>query len=214
MIIGITGLKRSGKNTIGDYLDTIHGYQQFSFAEKLKRTCCVYLNCAGIPESEREEFKDFLILHKNISKAAGSIGFEAKKYYEFQERFFEVFRPYLIVMEDGYSRYKISYRLILQLFGTEVCRYFDDKVWVKHLCNDIVGLDKVAITDVRFDDEAKALTDMGATILKVERNGCISDGHASEKGVSNHLVNYVVQNTTFEELYRQIEDFIDINKEV
>ena len=41
MIIGITGLIGSGKDTIADYLTTHHGFKRISFASSLKDSIAV-----------------------------------------------------------------------------------------------------------------------------------------------------------------------------
>jgi len=38
-IIGITGYKRHGKDTLGDYLVKYHGYTKIAFADALKEAC-------------------------------------------------------------------------------------------------------------------------------------------------------------------------------
>lgn len=209
MIIGITGLKRSGKDTAGDFLQDVHGFERISFAGPLKRVCVQFLNCAGIEEDQREEEREFLILHKNLSKAAGELGIHPSLFYEFQERFFDVFSPYLIVMDDTYSKYNVSYRKILQLFGTDVCRYFKDYLWIEMAekkMQDCIDLGKnVVITDVRFDNEAEAIKSLGGKVLRVVRDGCKEDGHSSERGVNDRWIDNKIHNTTFEELYSQLE---------
>lgn len=212
MIIGVNGLKRSGKDTIGEYLESIHGYSRISFAAPLKRVCETYFDASGIAEDQREEEREFLIRELSISRAANSLGFPSQDIYKFRERFHAVFDQYAILLDDTYSKYKMTYRQMLQLFGTEVCRYFKDDIWISLAAQQIKQTDNVVITDVRFDNEASMIQELGGIIVEVNRDGVKSDGHISENRLTFSLIDYSVNNTTFEELFNQVENILIINK--
>lgn len=212
MIVGVNGLKRSGKDTIGEYLESIHGYSRTSFASPLKRTCEIYFNASGIKEDEREEVREFLILERSITRAASSLGFSAQELFKFQERFHDVFDKYSTLLDDSYGKYSMTYRQMLQLFGTEVCRYFKDDIWIALASEQIKTLDNVVITDVRFNNEAAMIRSIGGVVIEVNRAGTISDGHASESKIDHSFIDYSVENTTFEELFNQVENILTLNK--
>jgi len=66
--------------------------------------------------------------------------------------------------------YDVTPRIILQKFGTDVCRNnFLDTIWVDSLEAEIYKHDKVVITDVRFPNEIDFLSKLGATIIHVDR---------------------------------------------
>ena len=74
-------------------------------------------------------------------------------------------------------------RAILQKVGTEIFRNYYPDVWVQNLKNRVVNnlYEDIAITDVRFENEAKAVRELGGYIVRVERPGLNkTDNHSSE----------------------------------
>jgi hypothetical protein len=74
-------------------------------------------------------------------------------------------------------------RSILQKVGTEIFRDYYPDVWVQNLKNRIANnlYDDIAVTDVRFENEAKAIRELGGYIVRVERPGLQkTDLHSSE----------------------------------
>ncbi len=65
----------------------------------------------------------------------------------------------------------ITPRLVLQLWGTEVCRKgFHDDIWIASLENKLRhSTDDIVISDCRFPNEIKAIRDAGGKIVWVKR---------------------------------------------
>jgi len=65
----------------------------------------------------------------------------------------------------------ITPRLILQHWGTEVCRRaFHDDIWIASLENKLRNSqDDVVISDCRFPNEIKAIRDQGGCVIRVVR---------------------------------------------
>lgn len=65
----------------------------------------------------------------------------------------------------------ITPRLVLQLWGTEVCRKgFHDDIWIASLENKLRNsTDNVVISDCRFPNEIKAIRDAGGIVVRVAR---------------------------------------------
>lgn len=73
---------------------------------------------------------------------------------------------------------------------------------------------RCVITDVRFDNEAQAVRDAGGYMVKIIREGMpkANDAHASEAGVSDHLINSRVYNqSTVEVLQKRLISLVDTN---
>lgn len=104
----------------------------------------------------------------------------------------------------------ISYREMMQRFGTEACRKtFGDEFWVKNLWrhhDDPRVMDEdLVIEDVRFPSEAKAVIKRCGVIIEIIRPRCEPDSipwwkydnrkeHASEKPLPSSLVHYQIFN--------------------
>lgn len=113
----------------------------------------------------------------------------------------------------------VSARWMMQTLGTEWGRKcVDENLWIniaKHdvkrslnFCFDVV------VSDVRFDNEADAIKELGGEIWLVNRDTTCYDvqHHISEAGVSEHLIDKVIDNSgTIQQLYKNIE--LAINKE-
>lgn len=208
MIIGITGKKRSGKDTTGEYLVDVRGFTKLSFAKPLKDVVSKYLGANSVDESDREDIQDFRMWDSGVIAAAKQLGLPQDKLLY---KTLEVFEPFSTLRTDSFTEYRMTYRQVLQLFGTDVCRALQDDIWVSYTINKILKdtSKNYVITDTRFDNEAIALKEIGGRIVQVNRRGFVGDSHKSEKGVSPHLIDKVIDNTTFQELYSQLGDFVD-----
>ena len=91
----------------------------------------------------------------------------------------------------------LSPRKILQLTGTELFRNHFPGVWIERL-KVAVQRSKNArfvVTDVRFQDEADAIWELGGEVLRIVRPGFEeSDGHLSETELSTIKPDAVVLN--------------------
>lgn len=66
---------------------------------------------------------------------------------------------------------EITPRLMLQLWGTEVCRQgFHDDIWIASLENKMRQTeDDIVISDVRFPNEIKAIHNAGGIVVRIKR---------------------------------------------
>lgn len=93
-------------------------------------------------------------------------------------------------------------RYLMQTLGTEWGRnMISESVWVEAAlghADTILSADpeaRVVLTDVRFDDEARAIKDRGGVIVEIDRPGvAVDSNHVSEAGVSRDLVELFVRN--------------------
>jgi hypothetical protein len=56
----------------------------------------------------------------------------------------------------------------------------------------------VVFDDVRFDNEAEAILNAGGVIIRINRPGVAQMAHASELGVSDHLITTTIDNNSSE----------------
>ena len=142
MIISLSGLIGSGKDTVAEMLVNEHGFRRDSFAGTLKDAV------AAIFGWDREMLE---------GKTA-----EARALREIADPWWSA---RLGIPE-------LSPRWVLQQFGTEVCRtHFHDDIWLASLENKLRHLssENIVISDARFTNELKMLRSAGATTVCVSR---------------------------------------------
>lgn len=183
-VIGISGAKRSGKNT---------------FASMLSEE----LNNQGIVTQD----DSWAMLLKQ--SAYESLGFapniEQKLYNEWADAFKQG-HSLQITNSLGEVIHSITGREFLQKFGTEGHRnIFGSDFWVKELWAKYENsdLDVLIITDCRYDNEAESIRERGGTMVKINnpRADKVNDAHPSEQGISQSLIDIEIDNdSTLEEL--------------
>jgi hypothetical protein len=168
-IVGITGLKRSGKDTSAEYLVNRYAFDRYSFAQPLKDMISVLMNCVDSND------KYFSELHK----------------------------------EENIPGINASYRKLTQTIGTEWGRHMiDDNIWVNMLAANTEYVDKIVISDVRFDNEAKWVKKNGGIIIKVTRPVLKSskDNHPSEQGIDESYIDHnIINDGTIDSLHSKLD---------
>lgn len=170
MLIGLNGKKRSGKNTVADFmLEWAEEYnfpaRQEAFADKLKLSAA---SAFGLPTEEAMFFCEDL-------KESGIITVASNEYH-----------------------FEITGREFLQWYGTEAHRQlFDDRFWISQcLPEELDHKDElVIITDVRFSNEAEAIKIADGDMIRVVRaDNETDDAHASEQPLSDDLIDIELLN--------------------
>jgi hypothetical protein len=98
------------------------------------------------------------------------------------------------VHENGFG---FTNRRILQLVGTDAFRNLvDSEVWVAKFRREAEEFEYVVVTDLRFDNEAEIIKSMGGVIISITRdnNPIEVEDHSSEVGVSDDLIDLVIEN--------------------
>lgn len=188
LVIGVSGTKRSGKNTFADYIkqhleDKGMSVKIGSWADLLKKSAYESL---GVAKGASEE-------HKFYSEWANS----------FKEKF-----KLQIVNEQDIVLREISGREFLQQYGTEGHReIFGENFWVDQFwaSNDFSGVDVLIISDCRYNNEAENVLNRNGVIIKIDNpvTDNNSDSHASEQGISEHLISYHIDNDSSLERFQE-----------
>ena len=141
MIIGICGFIGSGKDTVADYLVNFNEFRRDSFAATLKDAV------AAVFGWDRE-------LLEGRTK-------EAREWREQVDPWWA----------ERLKKPKLTPRLVLQLWGTEVCRKaFHDDIWIASVENKLrTSKDNIVISDCRFPNEIKSIKNAGGKVVWVQR---------------------------------------------
>lgn len=205
-IIGLTGKKRSGKDTVANILSKNYGYQRVAFADKLRE---ILYSHFGVEEPQDKEGEvSFFVKDVALRAIAETLELPLKA---FGDKFIEQMSPWVKNVNRDYIEYEIPYRKLLQVFGTEVCRGIRETVWEEQLKKEVSkfvkygGKDKFVISDVRFDNEAE----VADLVWEVVGRGVTGDGHISEQGVDPSFISCTIDNTSSKEvLEKTVEDLM------
>jgi hypothetical protein len=207
-LIGINGFKESGKDTAYKLIAALaehHGKTAVrrAFADNLKIAAAKALGYEGEPQH--------LIDAMNALKAEG--GFVASG--------FKVLGAW---DRSGVEKLTITGRKYLQLFGQKHREVFGDTFWIDQVLPDPgikkydlalpdlpsnvgqseidralvekfgINCDYAVVTDVRYENEAERVLDLGGVVLEIKRPGVESDGHDSERPLPPELVTHTIVN--------------------
>lgn len=116
-----------------------------------------------------------------------------------------------IVEEHGWEfakRYR-ECRELLQRMGTEVGReMFGQNFWVDYCLNGEGGETDLAITDVRFTNEADAIHARGGVLVRIVRDGYGPiNGHRSETDLDEYPFDIIIENNgSLDDLRGKVSD--------
>lgn len=141
MLISISGLIGSGKDTVADYLVAQHGFKRESFAGALKDAVSVVFNW------DRE------LLEGRSS--------EARLWREQVDAWWA----------KRLNIPTLTPRWVLQYWGTEVLRHgFHDDIWIASLENRLLKTNQdIVISDCRFPNEISTIQSLKGTTVRVQR---------------------------------------------
>lgn len=178
-LIGIAGKKYSGKDTVGKFLGDMYGFKRFAFADPLKEVCKTIF---GFTEEQ---------VNGNLK---------------------EVVDEYWMISPRRGMQYVGTDLFRDRIAGCDGLEWVGSDLWVNVLKRKILEEWKedenklIVITDVRYDNEAAIVKELGGVVVKILRfddvNGYGHDQHQSEIGVSSVDVE-IENNGTLDELYEK-----------
>lgn len=196
-VIGITGPKRSGKDTSAAYLKSMFDYEPLAFAEPMKDILCLTF---GISRDVLDDFKNLMDSHKILG---------VESYGAFVED------------EDDYVEFTTDMRQVLQRFGTEAMKkHFGTDVWAQKLVQDALmwNMENVVVSDLRFLNEYEYLKEHceKLTIIRLHKDGLEEDVHSSEQEYKQIPTDYDISNNgTLQDLYNKLNKIMsEITKDL
>lgn len=218
-------------------------WEIIKFADKLKDIVCLLIGCTR-EQLEDEKFKNtelgeewdryFLEYTKIESKQEYSTEkVYYSKYIDSIKEGAEIIRQDKHIIKDSITIIKLTPRLLLQLIGTQCFRnIIHENTWVNatmadykkvftsiELEDDQEFLDKLypkwICTDVRFENEIKAIKDRGGIVIRIERPSVKSDDkHISETALDSCTeFDYTLfNNGSLEDLIKTVKEILIIEK--
>ena len=209
MILGISGKKHSGKNTVANI---IHGItlKQMDMVQDWSIDGNGHLNVLiqdgwGVFDVTRRD-KEFVAWAENnlypyikMYSFADALKWLAVELFDIPEECCfgtedqknQIQEHLLWQNMVGRSRFwrsgPMTSREFLQYFGTDVMRYMWEPVWVNKCIKDIKreGTLLAIIPDVRFPNEVQIIEEAGGMVLRLTRN-VFDDDHKSETALDNY----------------------------
>lgn len=179
MLIGLVGLKKSGKTTIAEYIKSKHGFVNVSFATPVKRMLSTFLYESGV---DKETIDRML-------------------YGDLKETPTEVFhgktpRKALQTLGNEWGR---------ELIHPKIWQ----GIWEKRVNHLIDNGFSVVADDSRYRDEGDRVTRLGGFLVKVTgrfKNETVADEHVSERLAWLEHPNYVIDNSgDLEQTFKQVD---------
>lgn len=190
MLIGLTGLKGAGKDTVAAFLVKQHGFERRAFADPLKKSVASLFD---IPFHLVDKYK-------NDPNIAVTLHYVDDTHPQ-------------STTEKGTT---MTFREFLQRYGTEAHRDVPEMgydFWVELLLpvRGYYAERNIVISDVRFDNEAKRITLLDGINVEVSRATAVSkDPHRSEDGIDPDLVDYTIfNNGSLDELGSGVDVMIE-----
>lgn len=183
MLIGISGKKQHGKNTVADILVKNFKFQEIAFADSLKQVCSEVFDMPLII-FQKEEFKD-RVFEVPVSIDVYHIESLISQLQD------EVLIPEKSIQElhtKGLGVVLNSPREILQFVGTDLCRNcITNTIWVDIFLKKYKAMQgNVVCTDARMRNERELIKSLGGLNILVVRPELESkDGHISENDLGH-----------------------------
>lgn len=241
MIIGISGKKQCGKDTICSIIQALDLYYDDNVVTAMGDIEFVlgYLSekfevlKACIDPESLVEMQSKWEKHAFADKLKAALGVILDTHRSnFEEETFK--SSYSSIVNPAGGNYTI--RELLQKFGTEAGRAISPNLWVDALMTNYrrqfqryveygtlsdgsrtaIGMNRIEphwiVPDVRFPNEAKAIKEHGGILLRVNRDTGYNDTHASEIALDNYSgFDYVIDNCDLEGTIIKVRDILRDN---
>lgn len=185
-LIGLCGQKRSGKDTAALYLIEKHNYIKYSFAGALKSACSeiFMFDYEQTEGSKKEEFDE----RWNINPRKVFQRFGTEIFRDNLEQFF----PEMKFLKNNFWIYRF-------------------KIWYQQQVKKNPNV-KIIVTDVRFQNEADIIKELGGIIIKIHRKKLNNtDNHSSEINIINISADYNINNdSTIESYYGNLKSILNL----
>jgi hypothetical protein len=215
-LIGINGLKRSGKDTTYQIIKEISEakVERKGFSDKLKIMAAKAL---GFDRPDEELIK---LMDSFKETAIFRISYDDPEHYDPAAH-------YGAKTTAPLTLHTLTGRQYLQWFGENARQVFGDTFWIdqvlpepsSHPVSDVRGpsnlrsllsyfpnVDILCMPDTRYPNEAKRILALGGEVWEIKRPGTASDGHTTEQPLPRELITQTINNDgSLPDLEREVE---------
>ena len=178
-LVGLSGYARSGKDEAAKVLVEEYGFKRIAFADKLRDFLYalnpIVRHINAKVQVKTPGGKNLMLDEKTPSTITLGV------------RLRDVIDRY---GWDGYKEtpYSQEIRELLQRLGTEAGRQtLWDSIWIDAALHDLDPNGNYVVTDVRFPNEAEAITQRGGRLVRIIRDGVgPANSHASETSLDDY----------------------------
>ena len=189
-LVALVAKKRSGKDTLADYLCEHHGYTKYAFAGPLKKAC------AEIFMFNNEQLDG--VDKETPDERWG--GLSARKVFQifgtemFRQKLGDFF-PELESIKENFWTYRFE-------------------MWYSNF-KKTNPIGKVVVSDVRFQNEAEIIRKLRGSIIKINRDtGMATDNHSSEQNIDLIKEDItIINDSSLESYYNKVEKIFGETKE-
>lgn len=178
-LIGISGKKQAGKDTVARIISYLAAYDEMDFPNETRYAYVIKNLANDVPlftPFKTTRFAD------SLKQVAGCILNVEPELFESNSFKQEVNRIGISdVLGHSYTN-----RELLQLIGTEVGRNIDKDIWIKTTFSDWTEESKWIIADVRFPNEAESIKQRGGMVIRINRPLDNQDEHPSEVALDDY----------------------------
>ena len=189
MLIGISGKKQSGKNTVSNIIRSISilDTQQISNIDKLNFIST--LITTGLAKYNNTIYHTYsskfieLSFADKVKDIASVITNEPK--YKYNTESFK---------QTTFNLLNITHRELLQKIGEGLRKSIDPDIWVKLLLSNYNPDNNIIITDVRYKNEADMIKNLNGILIRINRDTGYIDNHKSEIDLNDYNFDYEINN--------------------
>ena len=189
LIIGISGRAKAGKDTVADYLiarNLVAG--KVSIAASLKVLCHNLFNIPLVDMYDRKGSNTDIIISAEIANLLPGLKGRIGEY--------------------------LTIRELLQFFGTDIVRVFNNDCWINLCINEIKAHTGsiYVVPDVRFPNEAQAIQRAGGFVIRLTRNP-LDMMHITETALDNYTGFDMIYDNADEDVMVTLENVTKLLKE-
>ncbi len=218
--LGLNGNAKSGKDTVADYLIEHHKWDgKFSYARNLKDMCKHIFRLSEFQVAEQEGKKEPFAepITFNHTHLGAVLTWMCRTHSKISFSSEEEKRTTYAKLTSNLGRPLSTPREILQLVGTDICRTVYPNYHIEVLLNSLPDKGNIVVTDVRYENEAGAVRDLGGKILRLIRPdlNLSSDmyKHSSECALNDWdgFTAIISNDQDLSSLYEKVNNFLEEN---